>query len=167
MMHPAAKWREMESADLEKVNHISNQIHTLYFEGLKIFEERLKLYPAGCSVLEVCGTIAGYAISHPWTLFCPPKINTFLGKIPYNADTYYIHDIAIMPNYRQYGMASKKVSDILCEARRLGCCNSSLISVNRTTLFWQKFGFQICIDKNVYDLTQSYGTDAKYMVKYF
>src|SRR5580700_8233715 len=98
-------WQPMMSSDVPEVSLLGNGIHTNYPEDVEIFAERQKLYPAGCYIFRRKKNIEGYIISHPWHFKKPPALNTCLKSIPQPAETYYIHDIALVPDARKYGNA--------------------------------------------------------------
>ncbi|MEM9964490.1 MAG: GNAT family N-acetyltransferase, partial [Asticcacaulis sp.] len=137
------------------------RIHTSLPERREIFAERLSLFPKGCLVLERDGRIVGYALSHPIKRFEPPALDTLLGQIAPEADDYYIHDVAIIPEARG-GQAERVVRHLLEIAADYE--SASLVSVYGTAGFWGRFGFEPVVQ----DMTQKlapYGDSAVYMLK--
>jgi hypothetical protein len=145
----------MLTKDLPKVNSVANFIHADFYEAPEVFAEKLKLYPSGCFVYDT-NNIQGYFFSHPWYYLNPPKLNTLLGHVR-AADTYYIHDVALMPDIRGQHLVAEVVE--LVDTRPYDTI--SLVSVNQTFGYWSKFGFEIVPGL---DLT-NYSPDAVYMVK--
>ena len=93
----------MREADLPMVVGISDAVHGDFTEPLATFADRLAHYPAGCAIFERGGASLGYLISHPWPRdAAPPKLGALLGAIP-AADSYYLHDIALLPAARGSG----------------------------------------------------------------
>jgi GNAT superfamily N-acetyltransferase len=129
-------WRRMEPADLVKVIELANQVHTLY-EAPEIFIERQALCPEGCFVL---GDVLGYAITHPFHKESIP-LNTLLHALPTDADCWYIHDLVILPPYRQQGHAKSLLAKVTDLARTHVSC-LTLTSVNGTESFWSHLGFK-------------------------
>jgi GNAT superfamily N-acetyltransferase len=126
----------MEPTDLVKVYALANQVHSLY-EDPEIFIERQALCPEGCFVL---GDFLGYAITHPFRQESIP-LNTLLHTLPTNADCWYIHDLVILPAYRQQGHAKSLLATVTDLARTHTSC-LTLTSVNESESFWRHHGFK-------------------------
>ncbi len=152
----------MQPADLPEVKKIADRIHTSLPEDKAIFRERLHLYSAGCLVLETPGGLAGYAISHPWQLGAPPALNSLLGQFPVKPDSFYIHDLALVPAARGAGAANAAVSLLIAMAEQSYLPSLSLVAVGGSERFWQRQGFQPAPSSK--DLT-SYGATARFMVR--
>ncbi len=98
------EWRRMHEQDIASVTAVANVVHLDFFEDEAVFRDRFKLYPAGCFVLARDTEILGYGISHPWKLDTVPALNAVLGELPDDTNTYYIHDIALLPEARSAGL---------------------------------------------------------------
>jgi hypothetical protein len=153
----------MHAADLTGVFDVSRLIHVHYPEDAEVLEERFRLYPGGCYSLEQAGELAGYAISHPWLTDTMPSLNTMLGAIPPVADTYYLHDIALMPSTRLFGFGRQVVGLIKAQAAGLGFKTLSLVAVNRSGGFWQREGFHAKDLPELKEKLASYDARAAYM----
>ncbi|MDU3046646.1 GNAT family N-acetyltransferase, partial [Bradyrhizobium sp.] len=114
-----SNWRAMTVDDLASVDVIAARVHPSYPEDHAVFAERLRLHATGCRVLMTGGEIAGYVISHPWHLGEPPALNALLGGLPEAAATYYVHDLALLPDARGSGAASWIVAQLVRQARDL------------------------------------------------
>lgn len=154
-------WRPMTPPDLGDVERVAATVHLAHPEDAAVFRERLSLYPAGCFVLDGAAGIEGYLLSHPWTFGRPPSLNTMLGKLPEAADTFYLHDLALLPHARASGTGGKAVSLVIDRAERDGFKALSLLAVGRSLAFWQRHGF-CAVDLGI-DLS-SYGT-ATFMTR--
>ena len=150
-------------ADLAAVGNIATEVHPDYPEDAAVFEERLGLYPAGCHVYADGAAITGYILSHPWIDRQPPALNTKLGGIPANADTYYIHDIALLGQSRGQDAARSILRTLVELARQSGFTNLSLIAVNDSAAFWQKLGFKIVDGNALNEKLKSYDEQARFM----
>ncbi len=131
----------MQTADLAAVEAIAQAIHTDYPEDEAVFAERLRLYAAGCHVLECPAGIGGYVISHPWIAGAPPALDTLLGALPERPDSYYIHDLALRADARGSGAAGRIVATLAAHATSLGLPGMSLIAVGNSPRFWGRQGF--------------------------
>ena len=155
-------WRAMRRWDLTDVAMVAAKVHPELPESVEVFAERLRLFAAGCLVLERGGCVIGYAISHPINPNTPPALNAMLGEIPASADQYYIHDIAILPEARGAGQAREAVEVLLRVAERYR--SAALVSVYGTAEFWARFGFTPAAEDMTAKLA-AYGADAVYMVR--
>ncbi|GAB1583210.1 GNAT family N-acetyltransferase [Phyllobacterium phragmitis] len=158
-------WRLMRGEDIPQVSAIAAAIHEDFFEDDAVFIERLKLYPAGCMVLEGEKGLVGYGVSHPWRRFRIPALNTLLGQLPADADTYYLHDIALLPEARSGGAARRVVAMMAGQAMRDGFATMSLVAVNGSPGFWQKQGFSAADVPELGEKLLSYSSDAQYMMR--
>lgn len=161
-----AHWRLMLESDLAQVNRIADVVHTNYPEDEAIFAERRRLYPAGCQVLASDEQLFGYIVSHPSMYARPPALNSLLGELPEQPTTYYIHDIALLPEVRNQGHANHAVELVLTHATAVGCTNVSLIAVNNSTEFWRRHGFLIITESSIDAKLESYGAGAHFMVRH-
>ena len=160
-----AEWRPMTPADIAQVDAIAAAIHVALPERAFVFAERQRLYPDGCFMLEVDGAPAGYVISHPWHYLRPPSLNTLLDRIPGDASTYYIHDLALLPLSRRTGAGSAIASRLLDHADAIGLPNVSLIAVYDAAAFWRRHGFKYVDDSAHASKLAGYGAEARMMVR--
>ncbi|GGD97003.1 N-acetyltransferase [Aureimonas endophytica] len=156
-------WREMRDADLAGVETLGNRIHPGLTERPEVFADRLALFPQGCQVLATATTIEGYAISHPARLFDPPPLDTVLGRLPDDADGYYIHDVVVAPHLRGAGHARIGVYHALDAGAAFR--ETALIAVYGTMPFWQRFGFADRTGGIRPEKLAPYGPEARYMVR--
>lgn len=150
----------MSAGDLAAVAAISDAVHGRFTEPVTVYAERLGLYPAGCLVLEQHGEIVGYLITHPWYRDAPPKLGAMLGAIPAHADSYYLHDIALLPAARGTGAARAALDFVRARAQALGLSDIALMAVGGADRFWAAQGFAYVPR----DVDPSYGADAYLML---
>lgn len=158
-------WRPATPADVPWMLGIAAKIHAAYPEDEAVFAERLRLYPAGCHVLAVEGWVAGYMLSHPWRLGEPPALNSLLGALPDNPDTYYLHDLALLPAARGAGAGAVIVEALAEQARAEGLATMSLVAVHDSVAFWQRSGFAVVDVPTLTTKLQSYDPVARFMVR--
>jgi ribosomal protein S18 acetylase RimI-like enzyme len=152
----------MTDSDIPGVMRVANEIHRDLPETEAVVHERLKLYPAGCFVLVENAEIGGYLMSFPVRYGKPPALDTLLGKIPPDADQYYLHDLAILPAFRGRGAASEGIGKVMEIAKRYP--TTCLISVYGTVPFWGRFGFaREPVDAVMEEKLRGYGVDATYL----
>ncbi|MGV8856758.1 MAG: GNAT family N-acetyltransferase [Devosia sp.] len=168
---PALHWRPLTPSDLPTVAAIAAIVHPGFPEDLAVLAERQQLYPDGTRLLELDGVAAGYVLSHPWRFRQLPALNALLGAIPADADTFYIHDLALLNKARGTGAAAMIVGEIQRHARARGFAHMSLVAVNDSLAFWHKHGFRAVrpqeLEPALIAKLASYETAAKFMVKAF
>ena len=135
-------WRCMRQSDLVDVERVGDAVHPDYPEDATVIAERLRLYPAGCLVLEGEKGVMGYAVAHPWLFGHPPPLNTLLKCLPDQANTFYIHDLALMSEMRGGGVGTKAVELLADQAKRDALASMSLVAVGGSLRFWRRSGFQ-------------------------
>ena len=157
-----ALWRQMSELDVDSLLHVADVIHPGLPESRDIFLERLRLFPQGCLVLVKDNKIVGYAISHPIRQRQLPALDTLLGQVSPEADQYYIHDVAILPEFRGHGLAAECVNKLLTIAQNFQ--STCLVSVYGTASFWARFGFvPDTPDEMMLEKLRGYGEDATYL----
>lgn len=156
-------WRPMLAADIAHAHALSEVIHPGYPEERAVFAERQRLYPAGCFVLAAADGLQGYALSHPHAKDRVPALNSLLGALPARCDTYYLHDIALLPTARGGGAGEAIVSILKDHARTAGFDTLSLVAVNDSRPFWERHGFAPREVGALADKLASYGRGTVYM----
>lgn len=85
-----------------------------------------------------------------------------LGEIAPDADQYYIHDLAILPEVRGQGGANECMEKVLSVAE--GFETICLVSVYGTASFWRRFGFvPVVVDEALKAKLRGYGDGARYL----
>lgn len=165
MRHPDMNWRAMSALDLPAVEAIAEAVHPDFYESPEVLAEKRALYPNGAHLLEIGERAVGYVLSHPWKLDAVPALNALLGGLPPDADTYYLHDLALLPVARRIGAASFIVDALARHAAAMGFATMSLVAVNGSAPFWARQGF---VPRDLPELTGkllTYDEHARYMVK--
>jgi GNAT superfamily N-acetyltransferase len=162
---PGVAWRTLTGYDMPAVVQIADAVHPGFFETPEVLAERQRLYFHGAYLLEVNERPAGYVLSHPWRLGELPALNTLLGELPADSDTYYIHDLALMPVARRIGAASFIVEALAKHARAHGHASMSLVAVNGSQGFWERHAFVVADRPDLTQKLASYEDGARYMVR--
>lgn len=160
----------MVAADLPAVLAVADCVHPRFPEDGTVFEERLRLYPAGCLAFISGEDTLGYAVSHPWRAYDPPALNTRLGELPRQPETYYIHDVALLPELRGSGAAALVVALLLARAQKEVLPSVSLVAVNDSVGFWERHRFRNVASRKIIDATlarklRGYDDAAAFMVR--
>jgi GNAT superfamily N-acetyltransferase len=161
-------WRAMSAADLAAVSRIAAAVHPDFPEDDAVFAERRDLCPEGCHVLvrgeaDLGGALAGYVLSHPWMSGSCPPLNVRLGALPDAPDTFYIHDLALLPVARGSGAAGAIIDHLRATARDTGFSRLGLVAVNNSTGFWRRQGFESVDGPELDAKLASYGAGSRYM----
>ncbi len=158
-----ADWRPMEPDDVPLVSAIATSVHPGLPEDDAVFAERQRLAPEGCWICEGDDGALGYVLSHPWTLDAPPALNSQLKALPARPDTFYIHDLALLPQGRGAGAAA----DIIGRLMRIGRSypTMSLVAVNGSAPFWARFGFAAVDRPELAAKLLTYDRQARLMVR--
>lgn len=164
-MHKDVTWRAMTGYDMSAVESIASEVHPGFHETPEVLAERQQLYRNGCYLLEVGDRPVGYLLSHPWREGAVPALNSLIGTIPADANTYYLHDLALLPVARRIGAASQIIAAITKHAAAMGFGTMSLVAVNGSEPFWIRHGFVRREAPQLASKLASYDADARLMVK--
>lgn len=165
MKVPGVAWRALTGYDLAAVEKIAGTVHPNFYEAPDVLAERQRLYRNGAYLLEIGEKPAGYVLSHPWTLGTLPALNTLVGEMPAAADTFYIHDLALLPVARRIGAASFIVGALAKHAQAHGFPTMSLIAVNNSQGFWERLGFAVEDRPDLLQKLATYEDAARLMVR--
>jgi ribosomal protein S18 acetylase RimI-like enzyme len=165
MLFRDVSWRAMSGYDLEAVSLIAGKVHPGFFEADEVLAEKFSLYRNGCYILEVSEKPSGYVLSHPWTRGSLPALDALIGALPAAPDTFYIHDLALLPVTRGVGAAGQIVAALTKHAQAMAFPSMSLVAVNGSVPFWEKQGFVAEDHPKLADKLAAYEDAARYMVK--
>lgn len=165
MKIPGVTWRNMSAYDLPAVAEIAGIVHPKFPEAAEVLAERQQLYHNGAYLLEIGERPAGYVLSHPWRFGSLPALNSLLGEIPADADTYYIHDLALLPVARRIGAATFITNALAKHARAHGFPTMSLVAVNDSQGFWGRHEFEVADTPHLSEKLMSYEDEARLMVR--
>lgn len=164
-MNTSLHWRALTLTDLPAVEAIAAIVHPSFPEDGAVLAERIRLYPDGARLLEVDGVPSGYVLAHPWRFKSLPALNSLLGAIPADADTFYLHDLALLSAARGTGAAAMIVGEMLRHTRLKAFATMSLVAVNGSQPFWHKHGFRPVDAPELVEKLSSYDAAARFMVR--
>src|ERR1700760_4472740 len=156
MKLPGVAWRTLTGYDMPAVETSAGTVHPNCFGSLAVLSERQRIYFHGAYLLEVNERPAGYVLSHPWRLGDLPPLNALLRELPADADTYYIHDLALLPVARRIGAASFITEALAKHARAHGFATMSLVAVNGSQSFWERHEFLVADAPHLSEKLRSY-----------
>jgi ribosomal protein S18 acetylase RimI-like enzyme len=151
--------------DLPAVLRVQEEAYPWHQEELDVFRDRLALYPAGCLALDDGEGVQGYAISHPWHAASPPPLDALLRRLPEQAGTYYLHDVALLKQVHGRGHAAAAADILARHAAAHGFASMSLVAVNNSAAFWQRRGFLPAMTPELAAKLATYGADAIFMTR--
>jgi ribosomal protein S18 acetylase RimI-like enzyme len=111
-------------------------------ESAEAFLRLIELFPEGAWASSDEEGLCGYGIGVPVLEGTTIELRQVLTEVPLDADTFYIHDVAVAPRCRRRGVARALVTQLLDVARRRGFARCELVSVQGSASFWERFGFQ-------------------------
>ena len=164
-MNTSLHWRALTPSDLPAIDAIAAIVHPSFPEESAVLAERQRLYPDGARLLEIDGVPSGYVLAHPWRFKALPVLNSLLDAIPADADTFYLHDLALLSAARGTGAAAMIVGDMLRHARLQQFATMSLVAVNGSQAFWHKHGFRPVAAPELAEKLASYDAAARFMVR--
>lgn len=159
-------WRPMAAGDLDAVMGIAAVVHPSYPERREVFAERLALFPDGCLIAVVEGTLAGYAVTHPAVVGRPPGLDTLLGELPADADCLYLHDVALLPAVQGRRLGEAAFARIRAAASEAGLATLALIATPAARPYWLRHGFTpVAHDRELEAKLATYGDGLVYMTR--
>lgn len=101
-----AFWRELSVKNIKSLARVAEKTHPDLPERDEVFAERANLFPGGClSLMEgKSNELGGYVISHPIKYLQTPALDSLLGEIASDANQYYIHVLAILPESKDMAL---------------------------------------------------------------
>jgi len=158
-------WRAMSALDIGAVEAIAAEVHKDFYERPAVLAERVALYPHGAHLLEIGERPVGYVLSHPWRADAMPALDSPIGALPESADSYYLHDLALLPVARRIGAGSAMVEALARHAGARGLRQMSLVAVHGSVPFWERHGFRPRDLPELAGTLLTYSADARYMVR--
>lgn len=156
-------WITAPESSAATIVAIARQVHVDFPEREEVFANRLLLYPSGCLLLTERGNqkVWGYLLAHPWQSGIGIALNSVIDKLPASPDCFYLHDIALLPKTRGYGMGEAGLAAVESIARTEGLSQVVLVALADALQFWRGKDFWP-IGKPA---DPSYGPDAQYLAK--
>lgn len=156
----------MAEADIAAVLAIQAVCYTeITPESDTSLHAKLSASQSTCFIASLDGTVVGYLISLPWECASPPALNAATCRLPPSPDCLYLHDLAVAPRARRSGAARALVEACLTSMSGLGLQRASLVAVQNSVSYWERYGFQaVPPSVPLQAKLASYGTGVSYMV---
>jgi predicted N-acetyltransferase YhbS len=157
--------RPMRHTDLPLILEIQTLCYTeLTPESEDSLRAKLNASPSTCHVACEQDKVIGYLISSPWLFESPPELNAASHDLPPDPDSLYLHDLAVTPAARKSGAGRALVEKFIAQTRTMSFSHASLIAVQGSKLYWQRYGFQpVPQTAALRTKLSSYGGNVEYM----
>jgi len=159
--------RPMQADDIEPVLRIQAHVYpATLLEDAALFQNRLEISPGTCQVAEGRAGLLGYLVAYPWLADHPPALNTPLDAVPRDADSWFVHDCAVLPAAQGLGVAQALLQGGLEHARRRGLRHTSLVALRPAVSYWERLGYRaVAAHAGLRAKLAQYGAGARYMVR--
>lgn len=141
--------------DIDVIMAVQNNANsTIVPESRETMSSRIKLATEGCFTAKQNGMLMGNILSYPFIVGEIPPLGKRLEQLPPNADSWYLHDLALECGLRGTGAAALLVNAVKYIAAKHGFQQSSG--------FWRKMSFAEILpeDGEIMQKLRSYGQDA-------
>eukprot|EP00026_Physarum_polycephalum_P014486 Phypoly_transcript_15004.p1 GENE.Phypoly_transcript_15004~~Phypoly_transcript_15004.p1 ORF type:complete len:183 (+),score=19.28 Phypoly_transcript_15004:392-940(+) len=130
---------------------------TRLHETEEVFVSKIKFCPTGCFVAEDATTksIIGYMISHPWKDGVKMELHNSGMDMSSPADLYYVHDTAVLQEYRSLKLGGKLFAKALEQCRHSNFSKIKIVSLPHAVEYWKRHGFKH--DHDDAGKTETYG----------
>ena len=135
-MHAEDAWRPMRASDIDAIEEVAAVVHATTPESPDVLLERLRLFPEGCFMTE-----GGYAIAHPVRRDRLPPLDFYMGRLPAEADSLHIHDVAMLPHTRGRRLGEAVMRRFATIVRQQRLRHMTLVSVYGSHTYWARHGF--------------------------
>lgn len=134
--------RQITTTDWPAIMAIQAQCYVeLTPESLGVMQSKWQASPTSCVVFEQQDNVLAYALVHPWLQGDAPSLDTEIsGQI--NADSWYLHDMAISPSAQGMGIGKKLFKHIVNQAKNLAVNGIGLVAVQGAHTYWLQQGFK-------------------------
>ena len=117
-----------------------------------------------CFIASLEGDTVGYLISLPWECSNPPMLNAETCQLPDSPNCLYLHDLAVTPRARQFGVGRALVETFLNQLRESDLGRASLVAVQDSAPYWERYGFRaVPLSEPLKAKISTYGEGVQYM----
>lgn len=157
--------RMMAEADIPAVLEIQAVCYTeITPESNESLHAKLRASQSTCFIAAIEGGTVGYLIALPWAFSNPPMLNAETCQLPASPDCLYLHDLAVTPGARKFGTGRALVEACLIRLKELGLERASLVAVQNSVPYWERYGFRVVPpSEQLKAKLSSYGQGVAYM----
>jgi ribosomal protein S18 acetylase RimI-like enzyme len=111
-------------------------------ETADTFIKKLRLFPQGSLGCWQREDLTAYVFAHPWKVGEIVPLDFALRSLPTDANSLYIHDLAVSPKFRGLKIADQLLQKLFSIAGSLGLEDFALVAVQNSEPFWNRYGFR-------------------------
>lgn len=135
--------RVLQETDLDELLVVQRAAYgDIYIESKEIFHTKLIVSQETCLAGFKNNQMAGYCIGFNWQSGLPVPLHSDIRQIEYTENAYYLHDIAIHPDFEGQGLARIFMEKSLEIASSRGFKSVELTAVQKAATYWERFGFK-------------------------
>jgi len=135
--------RSLTSGDIAELHRVEAESYIpALHETDESFLRLIELFPEGAIGCFDDAGLCAYAFAAPTRAGETLTLGRPLERIAADADTFYIHDVAVSHRCRGRGLARQLIERLIELARARGFRRSELVSVQGSAPFWRQFGFE-------------------------
>jgi ribosomal protein S18 acetylase RimI-like enzyme len=164
-LHPDLLIRPLEHAHLPAVLAIQLRCYDdSKQEAAAAFASKLDGAPDTSFLAQIGEDAVGYLVAVPVEGSSPLPLNDRAYRRPAMPGALYLHDLAVHPDARRYGVAAALIAAYWAALHRLGLGVGCLTAVDGSAPFWQRHGFQeTALDGEASALLAAYGPGTRFM----
>lgn len=135
--------RPLQEIDLDELLVVQRAAYgDIYIESKEIFHTKLEVSKETCLGGFQNNRLAGYCIGFNWQSGLAVPLHSDIREISHVENSYYLHDIAIHPDFEGKGLARRFMEKSIEIARSRGFQSVELTAVQTAATYWQRFGFK-------------------------
>ncbi len=135
--------RELMAGDISSVLEIQREAYIPeLLESADTFLNRLNLFPQGALGCFLENHLSAYIFFHPWIKDRIVPLDKLIDRLPPDADSIYLHDLAVGSGFRRRDLGRKLIDNVFQLGDKLGIRWYSLVAVQSSERYWQRYGFQ-------------------------
>jgi GNAT superfamily N-acetyltransferase len=132
-----------------------------YRESVSVYDTLIKVFPDGALGAFYNNSMLAYIFFHPYKDKTVKPLDSGLA-LTGKENCMYLHEIAILPQYRAQGIPSLLIDEFDKVSRQYRMNSQSLVSVQDSMEFWKKKGFEF-----IRKINESGYVDGILMSKHF
>ncbi|MEN9693521.1 MAG: hypothetical protein RLZZ330_1165, partial [Actinomycetota bacterium] len=132
--------RPLVESDLDNLLVVQRAAYgDIYIETKEIFHTKLMVSPNTCLGGFTRDRMAGYCIGFEWQSGLAVPLHSDIREVTPDKSAYYVHDIAIHPDFEGQGLAKTFMQETIEIARSLGHNKIELTAVQTAATYWERF----------------------------
>ena len=157
--------RALGASDMPAVMQVQAQCYTaIEPESLQSMRAKREAAPQLCRGAWLGGALIGYLSAVPVRGLELPALDSRRCIVAADADTLYLHDLALLPAARGSGAGLALVRQVTAAGARLGLGRALLVAIQGSVPYWRRHGFDVVAGTaQVQTKLISYGADARLM----